>query len=334
MGKTTKTRLLARCKIGAKNARLVVGLTRDAGFSWRGIMLLEIIIMIMGVTLAFLAASQLAEYIRSEYHFVEGLTMTSLEYNSYWTVITIQQQHDWLGIITYTSTIIVAWAISVGLFALLIKTYLAVLESAWQDLPACQEISHGDSLEQVMLGLHEANVEYDATFTLDGSKIGEWTNFAEQSVAYELPNWSGDSLISVHNHPHDDSGFSAEDFVSMIGSREWCSILITKKRVFVLLASPSCWELDSNIVEQRYIRSKRAVMKSQKNINMAIRTAAIETAYSFGFHMNEYRFSRRNCEMLAKDILKEAGQLMRDQRRKERACSLRELTPDTEKIQE
>lgn len=296
-------------------------------------MLLEIIVMIMGVILAFLAASQLAEYIRSGYRFVEGLTMTSLEYNSYWTVITIQRQSDWLGITTYTFTIVVAWAISTGLFALLIKTYLAVLESAWEDRPACGEISHGESLEQVMLGLHEANVEYDATFMLDGSKIGEWTNFAEQSVAYELPDWGGDSLISVHNHPHDDSGFSAEDFVSMVESREWCSILITKKRIFVLLASPSCWELDSNMVEQRYTRSKRAVMKSQKNINMAIRTAAIETTYSFGFHMSEYRFSRRNCEILAKDILKEAGQLMRDQHRKERACSFRELMPDTEEIQ-
>lgn len=314
-----------RCRIAAGNVVLIV---RSDGVAPLFILAVEMFAVLAGVIATFLIALLLADSIREAHRFVESsIPYIDLSNGIYWTTVSRVGGYDKLGILAYTATLFVILAISMLILTVLMHSYQNILEYVWQDLPACNEISHGESLAEVMIGLHEANVEYSAAFLLDGTKIGEWTNFSTTSVACGLSSLAdGACIISVHNHPDDSSAPSGSDFAAMIFDREWCSIVVTKTRIFVLSASPDCWTLNPDEIEERFhtIRLRFLLQQGLDQIS-AIRSAATEIAALYGFHLSEKPFQREICKIMAADIIKDGEQVLRTQRWKNLATDCANL---------
>lgn len=164
---------------------------------------------------------------------------------------------------------------------------------------------HGDTLEEVMLGIKEEPYEYHAEF-INGTKVYEVTNYSTTRVTYYsgLQANGDDYCVDIHNHPTIDGesecSFSYTDLMTFCRSDNAIfdqHIVVTSDHIHMLEA-PNGWPTQDDIAlyfiehynlsfgSSGHVQSGYAVTPQQLNnlcTDSKVHIFREEDGYSFGF---------------------------------------------------
>lgn len=122
---------------------------------------------------------------------------------------------------------------------------------------AISTISHGDIIDEIIEGFSKEVLEYYAVFDQDLNKITEMTQLRPDHVSFAMALPWGTTMLHPHPVTSYDNAFSPQDIVTMIKFCAYCSMVVTKRRLYIL--TNHCYSnnpIASNPVYRRLIMVK------------------------------------------------------------------------------
>ncbi len=141
--------------------------------------------------------------------------------------------------------------LSIGIIVLIIavrKQTLLFLAQAIDSLGQHEiiEADHGSSIKDVIVKTRLEPVEYISIFGADHGKFSEVTTLHRSKVDISRIELSCEEsrMITIHNHPFQNSSFSSNDLRFFIYNKIGSNIVIARRTVYFLDIPDTCWSLD------------------------------------------------------------------------------------------